>query len=376
MEQGSRQQHWSSPAYSRSAVNKAARTYMDPDASDVDRELALLIMNNWRSSHRFPLNTLQMNLRRRAREVDPDALVAQRIKRLPSIRQKLELRPKMEFARMQDLGGCRAVVTDVDAVETLVDNILNSRQKHQMVRHDNYIESPRDSGYRGHHLVYKYVGKDTRLWDGLSIEIQIRSRLQHAWATTVETVSMFTQQSLKSSIGEPDWLRFFALMSSEIALREGCGVVPNTPVDVTALRVELEALATQLDVLMRLTAFNRTLETIEQNLAGAEHRYYLLELTFLEDGTATLRTQGARRLAEAQDLYEAAERVSERHRDRDVVLVTVESFEQLKRAYPNYYADTHTFRHLLSEAMADATARQGAPTSEWPPVGRNSRPPE
>jgi hypothetical protein len=350
---------------------------MDPDAADVDRELALLIMNNWRSSHRFPLNTFQMNLRRRAREVDPDALVAQRIKRLPSIRQKLELRPKMEFARMQDLGGCRAVVTDVEAVETLVDNILNGRQKHQMVRHDNYIENPRDSGYRGHHLVYKYVGKDTKLWDDLSIEIQIRSRLQHAWATTVETVSMFTQQSLKSSIGEPDWLRFFALMSSEIALREGCGAVPGTPEDVATLRLELEALATQLDVLTRLTAFNRTLETIEQNLAGAEHRYYLLELTFLGDATATLRTQGARRLAEAQDLYEAAERVSERHRDRDVVLVTVESFEQLKRAYPNYYADTYTFRHLLGEAMGHAkAARQESPESEWPPVGRNNRPPE
>lgn len=110
-------------------------------------------------------------------------------------------------------------------------------------------------------------------------------------------------------------------------------------------------------------------------LTGA--RYYLLELTFLEDGTATLRTQGARRLAEAQDLYEAAERVSERHRDRDVLLVTVESFEQLKRAYPNYYADTHTFRHLLGEAMGHAkTARQESRESERPPVGRNNRPPE
>ena len=54
-----------------------------------------------------------------------------------------------------------------------------------------------------------------------------------------------------------------------------------------------------------------------------------------------------------------------------------ESFEQLKRAYPNYYADTYTFRHLLGEAMGHAkTARQESPESEWPPVGRNNRPPE
>ena len=43
-----------------------------------------------------------------------------------------------------------------------------------------------------------------------------------------------------------------------------------------------------------------------------------------------------------------------RRRAREVDPDALESFEQLKRAYPNYYADTYTFRHLLGEAMGHA----------------------
>ncbi|MBU6438396.1 MAG: hypothetical protein KGQ77_12790, partial [Betaproteobacteria bacterium] len=56
------------------------------------------------------------------------------------------------------------------------------------------------------------------------IEVQLRTRLQHAWATAVEIVDAFTGQALKSGLklnsGDPKWRRFFALMSSVIAIRE------------------------------------------------------------------------------------------------------------------------------------------------------------
>jgi len=37
---------------------------------------------NWRSTHTFPLNTMQMLLRRIAKSVDKTALIAQRLKRV------------------------------------------------------------------------------------------------------------------------------------------------------------------------------------------------------------------------------------------------------------------------------------------------------
>ena len=51
---------------------------------------ALDIVNNWRSSHNFPLNTFHVWLKRRAKLIDPGCITAQRIKRLSSIEAKLE----------------------------------------------------------------------------------------------------------------------------------------------------------------------------------------------------------------------------------------------------------------------------------------------
>jgi len=59
--------------------------------------------------------------------------------------------------------------------------------------------------------------------------MQIRSQLQHAWATAVETVGTFLQQALKSSQGDEGWQRFFALMGNAMAMRERRPPVPNTP---------------------------------------------------------------------------------------------------------------------------------------------------
>src|SRR4051812_46820847 len=80
------------------------------------------LVNNWRAAHSFPLNTIQTNLRYRARKVDANRMVVtQRLKRLASIRSKLERRPSMRLSQMQDIGGCRAVVSDVISVRRLAD---------------------------------------------------------------------------------------------------------------------------------------------------------------------------------------------------------------------------------------------------------------
>src|ERR1019366_9744121 len=98
-----------------------------------------------------------------------------------------------------------------------------------MLSEDDYVDHPKASGYRSYHLIYRYFSDKKATHNGLKIEVQIRSQLQHAWATAVETVGTFIQQALKSSQGEEDWLRFFALMGSAIAYREHGELVPDTP---------------------------------------------------------------------------------------------------------------------------------------------------
>jgi hypothetical protein len=343
---------WAAPEYSRSGVDRAAQTFMDPTSAPVEREDARAIINNWRSSHSFPLNTMQVNLRNRATRVDPDALVAQRIKRLPSIEQKLDRFSGMRLSRMQDIGGCRAVVADVESVRQVVEAFRESKSLHELIRQDDYVDRPQTSGYRSWHLVYRYKSETMTTYNGLAIEVQVRTRLQHAWATAVETVGTFTRQSLKSSRGEEDWLRFFALMGSAVASIEGTASVPGTPVDHVELKSEIRRLATDLDVINRLEAFADTLRF--SGLGDAQRlneKYYVLELDVRPTG-AMLSVTGFREQIAASDHFATTERLAEKVPSLDVVMVSVGALVSLRRAYPNYYLDTKNFRDMLSGFLA------------------------
>jgi hypothetical protein len=99
---------------------KGVRSYTDSDVYLDEYFGALDIVNNWRSSHSFPLNIFTVGLKRRAKGIDAQCIIAQRIKRMSSIELKLRRFPTMTKAQMQDLGGCRAVMSSVPAVNRLV----------------------------------------------------------------------------------------------------------------------------------------------------------------------------------------------------------------------------------------------------------------
>jgi len=336
------------PLYSRSAIDAAGHTYVLPPSPEA-REQALAIINNWRSAHSYPLNTWQTNLRRTIPKFDTEPTVAQRIKRLPSIRQKLERFPDMKLSRMQDLGGCRAVVADVATLNAVVDHyVSSSRAKHRLIRQDYYVLDPPSSGYRGTHLVYAYNSDRNTHWNGLRIEMQIRSQLQHGWATAVETVGTFTKQALKSSQGADVWLRFFALMSSALAIREGTPCVPGTPENPADLGKELRKSVKKLDVVDRLQAYGTALRHAEQQASEYKGQTFLMELD-IADKTLSLKSYND--VAVAADQYSALERATEGDPTKDVVLVSVDSLAALRRAYPNYFLDTSAFVASVREAI-------------------------
>lgn len=215
------------PQHSKNKVDAAGQALITLDPWNDGYDNALVVINNWRSSHSFPLNTFHVGLRRRVDRVDPGAVTSERIKRLSSIDQKLR-RFKTRLSQMQDIGGCRATVDSVDHVARLVRSYEQSDLRHHLDHRDDYIAKPQRSGYRGMHLIYRYISDRKDTYNGLKVEVQIRSLLQHAWATAVETVGTFTRQALKSSQGEDDWLRFFSLVGSAFAMREATPLVPGT----------------------------------------------------------------------------------------------------------------------------------------------------
>ncbi len=362
---------WTKPQYKRGDVDRAgdflvnepsiASGFAERDDTEgyiEQADRAYTIINNWRSSHSYPLQAIKMTLLIRAKRVDSQAIMAQRIKRLSSIEAKLSRNENMKLSQMQDLGGCRAVLITSRRVSELVDiyekaAAKNPRDRSEFVKKYDYIKNPKTDGYRSVHFVYKYRtnAAGLEIYNGLRIEIQLRSRLQHAWATAVETVSTFTGQALKSNIGDEAWKRFFALMGSAVARREGTPTIPNTPKNMSELKEELRECARQLDVQNRLRIYGDALQGVPGRAAFPDAKYFLLELD-LTGKRILVRGYSEELLEKATTDYLAVEKLEKSGTVTDAVLVSVDSMANLRRAYPNYFLDTRVFVDAVNKAIA------------------------
>jgi hypothetical protein len=294
-----------------------------------------------------------MGLRTRAQQIERQAVIAQRIKRRVAIADKLGRMPDLVLSAMQDIGGCRAVLSSVESARALAVLCRTPRRpsRHLLLRENNYVDNPKSDGYRSIHFVYEYRSERNETYNGLKIEVQIRSHLQHVWATAVETVDAFEGQGIKSGRGERDWRRFFALMGDVIARKEDCPRVPNMPVSSESVRRELARYVDRLQVEARLGAYRLATKRItRRGLRG--WGYFVLELRPREHSMVIRRYKGSLDGAEsAAEQYFATETQNERDPTRDVVLVKVSSLEALRSAYPNYFSDTREFLALVLEAV-------------------------
>ncbi len=340
---------WTQPAYSKSQVDAAGRILAAGAGSREELDFALEVLSNWRAAHSFPLNSIQMGLRTKATGVFGRALIAQRLKRVPSIVDKLRRLPSMRLSRMQDLGGCRAVVDTPSQVRRLAHSWTASRTKHALATYKDYIDSPKQSGYRGIHLVYRYISEKNIQFNGLLIEVQLRSRLQHAWATAVETVGTFINQSLKSSEGPNAWLQFFALAGSAFAFIERTPLVPNTPGDHADTINQLSDMAARLRVFDTLSAYSTTLKIIEKEVT--EGSYFFILALQLDERELSVHAFPRNQLELATVNYLHIEQEQAGVAGAQAVLVAADSIRSLKRSYPNYFLDTEVFATQLQRVL-------------------------
>jgi ppGpp synthetase/RelA/SpoT-type nucleotidyltranferase len=345
-------QKYTEPRFSKSKVDWAGDILFGRRASEFNlmRDEAYQVFANFRDAHNWPLHIFIKRLKLRAHQMDSESLVVQRLKRIPSISAKLSRFPTMRLSMMQDIGGCRAILKNVTHVRKFVEKYKQSHMPHELAQEDDYITNPKPSGYRGVHLIYRYKTEEERRlsYNNLKIEIQFRSKLQHAWATAVETFGIFTRQALKSSQGEGDWLRFFSLMGSALALREKCEPIPGTPTGLSEIRKELNPLIQRLNVESYLHTFSQAVTSIPIRRSKAS--YYLLELNPAE---RQVKITGYRsgELERAQHDYLVLEQgLKEFH---EAVLVSADSLAALERAYPNYYLDTSLFVAAMQEAIGE-----------------------
>jgi len=335
------------PRFSRQVVNRAGSVLVSENIFHEDWEWANEVLANWRASHGYPINTFQATLRGKLKDIDAGALVAQRLKRTPSIILKLKRFPSMNLAQMQDIGGLRAVLSSVSRVRKLEKSYRTSRFKHQLVSSKDYLKNPKPDGYRGIHLIYKYQNPNVTVYNGLSIELQIRTRLQHAWATAVETMGTFLGQALKSGQGEDQWRDFFALAGAALAISEKTAPVPGyEKCSEKEIRKKLIDSQRGLKVFQKLRSFAVAADKITRERgAGAYHLIVLNSIT----RTVNIKPFPVYKLEEANREYADIEAQSKAGNPLEAVLVSAGPVDSLRKAYPNYFLDTHQFIVELSK---------------------------
>lgn len=328
---------------SKKEVGRAGDRLVSQQSSDIKyKEEDLQILHEWRMLHLYPLNKIKFYLEREAVSLNKNSLTSSRIKRLPSIVTKLARFPDMKLNKMQDLGGCRAILDNIEQVYELVEKIKSSRFSHELVRTDDYMKNVKDSGYRSFHMVYSFQNKKYQNLNGLRIEMQIRTAIQHSWATAVEMVGLFRKESLKSGFGDAKWLRFFELVSElfyKIENKESSG-------SYIVISEELRMLSDELNVFNILTAYN----TVVSHIEGSEKYKKGLCVIVVDTNNRKINIKNFdnQNHSQAAVSYVESEKYCAENKGCEVAMVSVSSISELKSAYPAYFLDTKTFLNYLS----------------------------
>ncbi|WP_203323118.1 RelA/SpoT domain-containing protein [Pseudoxanthomonas beigongshangi] len=307
------------------------------------------MIHNWRAAHAYPLNTFQATLRDKLNRLGIKAVVGQRLKRLPSISAKLRRNENMRLQRMQDIAGIRAIAASMSDVNRLrVNYEKHSRFAHELRGTDDYVAYPKADGYRSVHLKYRYQSERADAFNGLGVEVQIRTRLQHAWATSVETVDTFMGQHIKIGKPNPAWAEFFLLVSAAFA-REEREPLPDALRGLAweNLLHRLFELEHDLQVRARLRGFT----VAASHITTPERRLAAYHVVVLNMATRHLTVQSfsGREQARAHELYSYEESRTAAGEPIDAVLVPGGTVQQLRKAYPNYFLDTKVFVRKLDD---------------------------
>jgi ppGpp synthetase/RelA/SpoT-type nucleotidyltranferase len=329
-------------------------------------EESMEILSYWRASYEEPLNVAVDLLTRSALVHDKKAVIAKRLKRTPSIINKLRRFKDqgMKLRTMQDIGGCRAILSNEKRVRKLVRDL----KKKMVFRVKDYIEKPKDDGYRSIHLIGDFFSTNST---SKPIEIQVRTAAQHSWATAVEIIDLFTGQAIKSNQGSEDWHRFFRCAGDLFALIEDIPLYNSPKTDLKGEILQrlkgrinvakqktiseniglLYKLGDKLGVLKNFEAFANSLKIADEHYKKESNAGYFLLKVDKSKQEITSFLYKEKNFSEAASDYLNAEKEAALSENLVVALVSTESVGGIKEAFPNYFADSTTFMGYISASM-------------------------
>jgi ppGpp synthetase/RelA/SpoT-type nucleotidyltranferase len=220
---------------SRRAIDRAGdllrgRTLPGEDLLAIDERDAINLLERFRAEFEGPLRTVVGDLRELTVAEGIAAQPTERLKRVPRIIEKLVRHPTMQLSRMQDIAGCRIVVSDLKSVARVQGTLLANWT---VERVDDYNRSPKATGYRALHVVVRAQAS--------SVEVQVRTPWQQAWARSIELLDARLNLSLKDGLGPEALMSYVVPIAYALeATYRGDRLNPTTDAELEALRAEAE----------------------------------------------------------------------------------------------------------------------------------------
>ncbi|MCA6435862.1 MAG: hypothetical protein IM600_06100 [Bacteroidetes bacterium] len=282
----------------------------------------LATLQRYRTSHKTSLSQI-FNILCKINKNKTKNIVTYRIKRFESIISKLNRYKDMKFNRMWDIAGCRCIV-ESDADVYKLKEVLKNTPEIEIKKEYDYISKPQEEGYRSLHLFLCIKN------DSIIVELQIRNKLDHNWATLVEISDLLFNAKLKEFKEDKKLLRFHYLLSKKDMLTtEDKAVVVNTI-------KEYKYFEKLSDV------FSRNYIQVRKQWLDIEtkykHNYFLIETKKEE----IPKIKAFKTFEEAEDEYFS---IYKNSHNANVVLthLTSPSYEQISIAYSNYILTFHSF---------------------------------
>jgi ppGpp synthetase/RelA/SpoT-type nucleotidyltranferase len=327
---------------------------------DPQNENALAKLNYWRALntrflHDIIAKTSSCPIKNIDKQKKFSISISSRPKRTTSIINKLQRLPRLKLSQIQDIVGIRYVITpqNIQVNDSCWFTDFITKQKEYLSNYftikktSDYINQPRETGYRAIHFVLEYKNTEQPEFNNLQFELQIRTHYQHIWAMAVETVDMVYGKSLKiSKENDPDgWSDFFRYASALISCRENMPMLEIHPQkNKNAIRDELLRLGQEKTFFTKLSMISQIVE----NQSVKNHDYWLLEVN-IKNRTSRALGFKADALENAIALYEAREQNPDCLRgDANVVLVSAQGFRDIREAYPSYFLNIKDFLELIS----------------------------
>lgn len=325
------------PHYSKRDVVSAGKllsgriTWLDDGVHEAFR-----IAHNWRAAFAYPMHRVRHELAGKVRRGGRAGITAGRLKRMTSVRRKLSSSP-ITLYQMQDIAGVRAIVPSIEEVGRVASYFESGDSNHSLKRVNDYISNPKPDGYRSLHLILKFQGLDKEaVFNRQSVEVQIRTQRQHVWATALEAVGLVRGENLKAGQGSKQWLRFFEIMSAEIALREGQPIPPSVSNQKNMRLDELRSIERDLNAVREMEGYREVLD-VADSYRAAGNSFFLLDFNQSEQSMTVSPYSNFRQVSSA---YDAQDQTLV---NTNAVLVEVDKLHDLKSAYPNYFLDVKEF---------------------------------